>query len=169
MGGPDALRSGHPPGRACKLTAEQERLIPELLWHGPEAYGFRGQVWTGARVAGVIAEGFGSRYHKDVRYHKDHVGRLLNRLGWAPQLPTRRAAQRGEQAIQRWRAEAWPELRRRARRERRVLVFADGSGFYLLPGLVRAYAPRGQTPVIREVRRRDHLSVMGGMTPEGKA
>ncbi|HMB07154.1 MAG TPA: winged helix-turn-helix domain-containing protein, partial [Isosphaeraceae bacterium] len=46
----------------------QQRLIPEFLWHGPEAYGFRGEVWTCARIALVIEEEFG------VRYHKDHVG-----------------------------------------------------------------------------------------------
>ena len=56
----------------------------------------------------------------------------------------------------------------RARRERRVLVFEDESGFYLLPGLVRTYAPEGWTPVVHEKQTRDHLSVMGGMTPEGK-
>jgi DDE superfamily endonuclease len=59
-------------------------------------------------------------------------------------------------------------LLKRARRERRVLVFEDESGFYLLAGLVRTYAPVAQTPVIREKQTRDHLSVMGGMTPEGK-
>jgi transposase len=160
--GRDALRSHPVPGRICRLTVDQKRLIPEFLWHGPEAYGFRGQVWTCARIAKVIEEEFA------VRYHKDHVGRLLKELHWTPQIPIRRAAQRDERAIQRWRAEVWPELRKRARRERRVLVFEDESGFYLLPGLVRTYAPRGQTPVIREKQTRDHLSVMGGMTPEGK-
>ena len=103
----------------------------------------------------VIEEAFG------VRYPKGHVGRLLQELGWTPPMPIRRA-------IQRWRTEAWPELLRRARRERRVLVLEDESGFYLLPGLVRTYAPEAQTPVIREVQTRDHLSVMDGMTPEGK-
>ena len=49
-----------------------------------------------------------------------------------------------------------------------MLVFEDESGFYLLPGLVRTYAPEAQTPVIREKQTRDHLSVMGGMTPGGK-
>ena len=49
-----------------------------------------------------------------------------------------------------------------------MLVFEDESGFYLLPGVVRTYAPEGQTPVIREKQTRDHLSVMGGMTPAGK-
>ena len=160
--GPDALRSHPPPGAAPHLTADQKRLIPEFLWHGPEAYGFRGQVWTCARIAQVIEQEFG------VRYHKDHVGRLLAELHWTPQVPIRRAIQRDEDAIRRWREEVWPELQRRARRERRVLIFEDESGFYLLPGLVRTYAPEAQTPVIREKQTRDHLSVMGGMTLAGK-
>jgi transposase len=161
-GGPDALRSHPSPGRPCRLTAQQARLIPEFLWHGPEAYGFRGQVWTCARIALVIEEELG------VRYHKDHVGRLLKELRWTPQVPIKRAVQRDEQAIQRWRDEVWPQLLRRAKRERRVLVFEDESGFYLLPGVVRTYAPVGRTPVIREKQTRDHLSVMGGMTLTGK-
>jgi transposase len=161
-GGPEALRPRPRPGHPPKLTPAQKRLIPELLWHGAEAYGFRGDVWTCARVAEVLEEEFG------VRYHKDHVGRLLRELYWTPQVPIRRAVQRNEEAIRRWREEVWPELRRRARRERRVLVFEDESGFYLLPGVVRTYAPEARTPVLREQQTRDHLSVMGGMTPEGK-
>jgi hypothetical protein len=137
-------------------------MIPELLWHGPEAYGFRGRVLTRARIARVIEAEF------SIRYHKGHVGRLLQELHWTPEMPIRRAIQRDEEAIRRWRDETWPELRRQARQERRVLVFVDESGFYLLPGLVRTYAPEGLTPVLREKVTRDHLSVMGGMTPAGK-
>src|SRR4051794_7489091 len=152
LGGPDALRSHPPAGRLSKLTADQKWLIPEFLWHGPEAYGFQGQVWTCARIAKVIAEEFG------VAYHRDHVGRLLKELKWTPQVPIRRAIQRDELAIQHWRYGVWPELRRRARLERRRLLFEDESGFYLLPGLVRTYAPQGETPVIRAKQTRDHLS-----------
>jgi transposase len=159
--GPDALRTHPTPGRPAQLSAEQKRLIPEFLWHGPEAYGFRGQVWTCARIAKVIEEECG------VRYHKGHVSRLLGELHWTPQVPIRRAIQRDEGAIQRWRVAVWPDLLRRARRERRVLIFEDEAGFYLLPGVVRTYAPEAQTPVIREKQTHDHLSVMGGMTPEG--
>jgi transposase len=160
--GVEALRSHPAPGRVPRLTPAQKRLIPEFLWHGAEAYGFRGQVWTRARIALVIEEELG------VRYHKGHVGRLLKELRWTPQMPIRRAIQRDEAAIANWRAEVWPDLRKRARRERRVLVSEDESGFYLLPGLVRTYSPEGLTPVLREKQTRDHLSVMGGMTPEGK-
>jgi transposase len=161
-GGRQALLARPSPGRPPKLSATQKRLIPEFLWHGAEAYGFRGQVWTCARIARVIEEEFG------VHYHKDHVSRLVHELHWTPQVPIRRAIQRDEEAIRRWREEVWPVLLRRARRERRVLVFEDESGFYLLPGVVRTYAPEADTPVLREKQTRDHLSVMGGMTPEGK-
>lgn len=161
-GGREALLAHSSPGHPPKLSDARKRLIPEFLWHGPEAYGFRGKVWTRARISRVIEEEFG------VHYHKGHVGRLLQELRWTPQMPIRRAIQRNEEAIQRWRDQAWPELRRQAAQERRVLVFVDESGFYLLPGLVRTYAPEGLTPVLREKVTRDHLSVMGGMTPAGK-
>jgi transposase len=161
-GGPEALRARPASGPSPRLSPAQKRSIPGFLWHGPEAYGFRGRVWTCARVARVIQEEFG------VRYHKDHVGRLLRDLGWTPQQPIRRAIQRDEEAVRRWRDETWPELRRRARRERRVLVFEDEAGFYLLPGVVKTYAPEGMTPVLREKQTRDHLSVMGAMAPAGR-
>jgi transposase len=160
--GSESLLARPAPGHPPKLSVAQKRLIPEFLWHGPEAYGFHGEVWTCARVRRVIEEEFG------VRYHKDHVGRLLKELRWTPQVPITRAIQRDQHAIERWRDEVWPELQRQARNERRTLVFIDESGFYLLPGIVRTYAPAGHTPVIRNKQTRDHLSVMGGMTPLGK-
>jgi transposase len=161
-GGSEALRSHPAPGPSPRLTDEQVRRLPDFLWHGPEAYGFRGEVWTCARIAGVIAPEFG------IRYSKSQVSRLLKRLEWTPQVPIIRAIQRDEGAIDRWRAEDWPELRRRASRERRELVFVDESGFYLLPAVVKTYAPKGQTPVVHEWQTRDHLSVMGAVTPGGK-
>ncbi len=47
----------------------------------------------------------------------------------------------------------------------------DQSGFYLLPAVVRSYAPVGQTPVLREKLSRDHLSVISvisAISLEGK-
>jgi transposase len=160
-GGPEALLARPAPGHPPKLADTHKRLIPEFLGHGPEAYGFRGEVWTRARIARVIEAEFG------VRYHPGPVGRLLQERHGTPQVPITRAIQRDEAAIERWRDAVWPALQRRARRERRVLVFVDEAGFYLLPGVVKTYAPEGLTPVLWEQQTRDHLSVMGGMTPRG--
>lgn len=52
--------------------------------------------------------------------------------------------------------------------EQRTLVWVDESGFYLLPAVVRTYAPVGQTPIIRSYLTREHLSAISGITPEGK-
>jgi len=53
-------------------------------------------------------------------------------------------------------------------KEGRTIVFCDQSGFYLLPMVVRTYAPIGQTPILKENLTRDHLSAMSGITLEGK-
>lgn len=52
--------------------------------------------------------------------------------------------------------------------ESRTILFADQSGFYPLPGVVRTFAPAGETPVLRENCTRDHLSAMSAITLDGK-
>ena len=106
-GGVEALRVRPRTGRPCELTAAQRQRLPEFLADGAEAYGFRGGVWTCARVGKVIEQEFG------IRYHKAHVSRLLKQLDWTPQKPVERAAQRNEALIERWRSEVWPELKKR--------------------------------------------------------
>jgi transposase len=160
--GTKALLSRPIPGRPARLSVDQLRLVPDFLWHGAEAYGYRGDVWTCGRVAGMLEEEFG------IRYSASQVSRILKTLGWTPQVPITRAIQRDEQAIDRWRSQVWPQLWKKTRRERRTLVFVDESGFYLLPGKVRTYAPRGETPILDEWQTHDHLSVMGALTPAGK-
>ena len=51
---------------------------------------------------------------------------------------------------------------------KKTIVFADQSGFYLLPAVVRTYAPVGKTPVLKEHLSRDHLSAMSAITLDGK-
>ena len=81
--------------------------MPDLLSHGAEVWGFRGELWTCARVAAVIEAEFG------VLYSRAHVSRLLKALAWTPQRPIERASQRDEAAIAQWRAVRWPELKKR--------------------------------------------------------
>jgi hypothetical protein len=55
-----------------------------------------------------------------------------------------------------------------AMKEGRTILFVDQSGFYLLPTVVRTYAPVGQTPILHEQLTRDHPSVISAITMEGK-
>jgi transposase len=57
---------------------------------------------------------------------------------------------------------------KKAEAEGRTIVFVDESGVYLLPIVVRTYARRGQTPILREFLSYKHLSLIGAVTPQGR-
>jgi transposase len=66
-------------------------------------------LWTTARVAEVIRKSF------RVRYHPDHVGRLLHGLGWSHQKPQKKALERDEAKIRRFIREDWPRVKKTPR------------------------------------------------------
>src|SRR6266700_1287512 len=161
-GGVEKLQRSIAKGAEPRMSSEQRAQLPALLSQGAEAFEYRGNVWTGQRVAEVIKRVFG------ISYHRDHCGRILRQIGWSVQKPIQRATQRNEEAIKDWKEQQWPPLAKKAEAEKRTIIFVDESGFYLLPMAVRTYAPRGQTPVLRVKLTRDHLSAIGGITPEGR-
>jgi transposase len=104
--GVEGLRHKPPPGATPRLSDQERARLPELLARGAEAHGFRGEVWTCERVAQVIRREFG------VSYHPAHVSRLLKALRQSLQKPQRRAEQRDEEAIERWKQKKWPSLKK---------------------------------------------------------
>jgi len=106
-GGTEALRAKPHPGRRPYLTGRQKERLRRLLLKGPRAAGYPTDLWTCPRVAEVIERRF------EVRYHPDHVWRLLQSLGWSCQKPERRARECDEEAIRRWREVEWPRIKKR--------------------------------------------------------
>ena len=106
-GGEAALKEQSKSGAPARLSAADRQKLPKLLERGAESFGFRGDLWTCPRVGTVIQREFG------VKYHPAHVSRILKDLGWTPQKPIKRAKQRKEAEIQRWKTEPWPELKKR--------------------------------------------------------
>jgi transposase len=104
--GVEGLRHKPPPGATPRLSKDERARLPELLAQGAQAHGFRGDVWTCERVAIVIRKEFG------ISYHPAHVSRLLKALRQSLQKPQRRANQRDEEAIERWKEERWPSLKK---------------------------------------------------------
>jgi transposase len=95
------------PGGQPRLTAKERRRLSDLLLQGPRHHGYGTELWTLERVAEVIAQKFG------VHYHPCHVWRVLHNLGWSCQKPERRARERKEEEIARWRHEDWPRIKKR--------------------------------------------------------
>jgi len=64
-----------------------------------------------ARVAHLIEDEFG------VRYHRGHVWKILDDLGWSGQRPVGRARERNEEQIRRWRRVRWPAIKKKLSRK----------------------------------------------------
>ncbi|HEX9842176.1 MAG TPA: IS630 family transposase [bacterium] len=105
-GGAAALRVRPTPGRPPRLTGRQRGRLLTLLLRGPLAQGYRTDLWTTQRIAEVIEAHFG------VTYHRDHIGRLLAACDWSYQKPERRALERDEPAIARWKRTRWPQVKK---------------------------------------------------------
>jgi transposase len=100
-GGREALASGGAGGARCKLTSAQVAELEAVLDAGPAACGYADQCWTLARIADQVWRRFG------VEYTLAGMDVLLHRIGWSVQVPARRAAERDEDRIARWREETW--------------------------------------------------------------
>jgi transposase len=97
------------PGRPQKLSLVQKRKLIDLLLEGPLALGYSTNLWTTRRVAEVIQRSFG------IRYHPNHVWRVLQGLKWSCQKPERRARERDEDSIERWKKKRWPAIKKNDR------------------------------------------------------
>ena len=105
-GGEMAQASKGPGGNACKLDKDQLVRLGAALDAGPVVYGWdTDQRWTLARVAALVTRLFG------VSYTLRGVSYLLHRLGFTPQVPAHRAAERDEDAIAAWRSQTWAKVR----------------------------------------------------------
>ncbi len=100
---------GASPGRPPKLSLPEKRRLVRLLAKGPRAHGYATDVRTCDRVRRLIWREF------RVRYHRDHVGRVLHQLGLSPQKPERRALERDEARIERWKRTRWPQVKKTQR------------------------------------------------------
>lgn len=146
-------------GAKRRLTDSQLKKLEGLLDKGAPAHGFPNELWTADRVTQVIKRHFG------VDYHPEHVRKLLRRrLGWTSHKPQRRARQRDDKEVERWKADEFPRILREAWRRKAHIAFLDESGFMMMPLVRRTLARRGQRVFIRCSAKHDRVSVISCVT-----
>ena len=106
-GGIDALRSMGGKGRPAKLVQRQLDVLRRCLLSSPTEYGFGTELWTLKRIRLLIERQFG------VSFSEVHVWRILGALGFSSQKPERRAIERDEAAVQRFKRKTWPALKKK--------------------------------------------------------
>lgn len=156
---PHGLEARRIPGPTPRLSDYHLRKLERLLRQGAKKHGWPNELWTADRVARLIRQRFG------VSFHPEHVRKILKRrLGWTSQKPKRKARERHDKEVERWKGDELPRILRQAWKRQAHLVFLDESGFQLTPSVRRTLAPRGQTPVLECWDRRDRISAISGIT-----
>ena len=161
-GGLDALKARPVPGRPPKLSSAQlQRLYTLVVGNDPRQLRFAFALWTRDMVRDLIRREFG------VRLSAVSVGRLLRKLGLSPQRPLYRAYQQDPEAVRRWKAEDYPQIRAEAQQVGATIWFADEAGVRSDYHAGTTWAPVGQTPVVAATGDRFAVNLISAVTTRG--
>ena len=164
-GGERALaagRRGRRPGEQTALAPWQQAQVAKAIREkNPDQLQLPGFLWTRALVCELIERRFG------VRVAEKTAGRYLRAWGFSPQKPARRALEQNPELVARWLEERYPELERRAYRERALILWADEMGLRSDHSTGRSWAPLGQTPLVAGSGQRFGANVLSAISNKG--
>lgn len=106
-GGAKKLKGAGRAGRKPRLDARQLAKVDAALRLGAKCHGFKTNLWTLPRIAKVIEQLTGAKYHPG------HVWRILHRLDWSLQRPAKRARERNEEAVKQWVSKRWAVIKKK--------------------------------------------------------
>ena len=101
-GGIDALRAVPLRGRPAQLDAKQLDEVRRAVLQKPTEHGFGTELWTLKRVGVVI-----KRMH-GIKFSLTQTWRILGSLGFSPQKPDKRAIERNDDGVRKWKRYKWP-------------------------------------------------------------
>ncbi len=110
--GVSALEVSTGKGAVARLDSEQKEQLSWILDAGAIAYGFEGAIWTSKRVRRVIEEKFG------VCYSQRQVDRILKGMDYTRQKPQKVDYRQSKAAMQTWKTEGLPSLKKSRGREK---------------------------------------------------
>ena len=145
------------------MTDEQEKHIQKLIQDKvPDQLKLSFALWTRIAVQQLIKRTY------SIEMPIRTVGEYLNRWGFTPQKPLKRAYEQNPKAVQKWLDEDYPEISKRAKKEGAEIHWGDETGLNSDCYHGRSYAPRGKTPAIRLCAKREHINLISTVTNQGK-
>jgi transposase len=144
-----------PTGRPPKLTPTQKAALATLIDEGPVKAGFSGACWRSPMIQQMIFERF------CVFYNVFYIAQLLKNLGFSYQKAAFVSDHLDEAKRQAWRTTTWPQILRRAKARKALLLFGDEASFPQWGTLTYTWARRGQQPKVKTCGKRKGYKVFG--------
>lgn len=156
-------RGGRPVGSGRTLSAWQECEVQRLIRdRTPDQLKMVYALWTRQAVVELIRDRYG------VKLAVRTMGLYLERWGFTPQKPMKKAYEQSPAAVKKWLEEDYPVIAACAKAEGAEIHWGDETGLRSDDVRGRSYAPQGQTPVIRVNNKRHGLSVLSTVTNKGQ-
>jgi len=160
--GLDALAPKPRPGRGKLLSDfEAEEVKRWVLSGDPRQHGFDFGLWTRQIVSDLIYS------RMNIRISLSAVGELLHRVGLTPQKPMRRAYERDDAEIKKWREETYPEIRKEAKKQGAEIFWLDEASIRSDDPLMRTWGLKGQTPTVKTSGQRQGVNAISALSNNG--
>jgi transposase len=156
-------KRGRRTGDRRTLSYDQETQIQKaLIDKTPDQMKLPFALWTRDAVKLLIQQWY------SIEMPIRTVGEYLKRWSFTPQKPIKRAYEQSSQAVKKWLDKDYPVIASRAKQEKAEIHWGDETGIQTGANRVRGFAPKGQTPVVRIVAKKSHISMLSAITNQGK-
>ena len=156
-------RKRGPKGSSRKLTPQQEDEVQQLIAEKtPDQLKLQYALWTREAVGNLIKERYG------VVYAMQSLSVVLKRWGFTPQRPLKRAYEQRPAEVQRWMKESYPVIEAKAKAEGAEIWWGDETAVKPEAHVRRSFAPKGQTPVVRQPAKRFCSALISAINNQGK-
>ena len=165
-GGLNAIKpkkEGRPVGACTTLSSQQSEEIQKLIVDkNPDQLKMEFALWTRKAVKELIK----CKYGIDMPIRT--VGEYLKRWGFTPQKPTKLSRHQSSEAVQKWLEEDYPSVKEKAKKENGLIFWMDETAVQNCSNLVRGYAPKGQTPILKLETKKMHVNMVSAINNTGK-
>jgi transposase len=161
--GKEALRTKKTRGPESRLAdGQMSQLYRLIAGSDPRQLSFGLALWTRGMIQELILRQFG------VRLSVASVGNVLRKLGMSPQRPLYRAYEQDPEKVAEWKADTFPQIQARAKKEGAAIFFADEASVRTNYHAGTTWAPVGKTPVVAGSGRTRSIAIVSAVSPRGE-
>jgi transposase len=144
------------------LGAAQEKQIQLMITDTmPDQLKLSYGLWTRKAVKELVLRELG------IELAINTMGDYLRKWGFSPQKPKKRAYEQCSKKVQKWLDEEYPTIKQKAKKEGAVIHWGDETGARNVNQHGRSYAPKGKTPVKKNMAKRFSVNMISTVTNQG--
>lgn len=150
------------PKKSGKLKGWQSSYVVRTITDKcPDQLKLPWGLWTRECVKELI------KWKFDITLSTSSVSRLLNKWGFTPQKPIRRAYERNPKAISKWMTDTYPKIHAQSKKERASIHWGDEMGIKNTDQVGRSFGRKGQTPIVANTTKRFRCNMISTVTNSG--